>query len=183
MTGSRDEDDETINNSSSFMSRNFPDAKPLIQNKLATGAEKTKHSVHKRVDSLPDIDIPPLQLSGNSEINANDELRYQANGVQNRVLRLLKQGRIRPEQRLDLHGQTIEQAHRSTMQFIHECQQQGKYCLLIIHGQGFRSAGGVPVLKQNVYHWLQQLDSVLAFHSAIPADGGRGAVYVLLRKK
>jgi DNA-nicking Smr family endonuclease len=33
-----------------------------------------------------------------------------------------------------------------------------------------------------VNRWLREVDNVLAFHSAQPADGGTGAVYVLLRK-
>ena len=182
MSGNRDSDEEDANNSSSFMSRNFPDARPLRQNKLAAGSTKTKPLGSKLRANNQDSDLSPLRLSGYSEVDANDQLCYQGNGIQKRVLRQLKQGKIPLEDRLDLHGQTIEQAHTSTMQFIHQCQQQGKYCVLIIHGQGYRSAGGVPVLKQNVSHWLQQHNSVLAFHSALPADGGKGALYVLLRK-
>jgi len=183
MPGNRYNDEDSTNNSASFMSRNFPDARPLRQDKQATESIKAKHPGNRVRVNSQDSDLPPLQLAGYSEIDANDELSYQGNGIQNRGLRQLKQGKIPPQDHLDLHGQTIEQAHKSTMQFIHECQQQKKYCILIIHGQGYRSAGGVPVLKQNVSHWLQQHNSVLAFHSAIPADGGKGAVYVLLRKK
>ena len=183
MSGDRDSDEENVDNSASFMSRNFPDARPMRQNKLAKESTKTKHSGNITRNHSEDPDLPPLRLTGDSEINANDPLSYQGNGIQNRVLRHLKQGKIPLEDILDLHGQTIEQAHKSTMQFIHQCQQQRKYCVLIIHGQGYRSAGGVAVLKQNVSHWLHQHNSVLAFHSALPADGGKGAVYVLLRKK
>lgn len=185
MADKRDEDEGNENYYSSFMYRNFPDARPLQQNKLATDSEKVKQPVRKRIAGAldtEDADLPPLRIPGNSEINADDYLRYQGNGVQNRVLRQLKQGKITVEDRLDLHGQTIEQAHRSTMIFINRCQQQKKYCVLIIHGRGYRSAGGIPLLKQNVFHWLQNHDSVLAFHSAVPADGGKGAVYALLRK-
>jgi DNA-nicking Smr family endonuclease len=182
MSGNRDSDEEKVNNNASFMSRNFPDVRPMRQNKLATESTKTKHSGNISRNHSEDSDLPPLRLAGYTEINANDVLSYQGNGIQNRVLRNLKQGKIPLEDLLDLHGQTIEQAHKSTMQFIQQCQQQRKYCVLIIHGQGYRSAGGVAVLKQNVSHWLQQHNSVLAFHSALAADGGKGAVYVLLRK-
>jgi DNA-nicking Smr family endonuclease len=37
-------------------------------------------------------------------------------------------------------------------------------------------------LKNRVNAWLQQLDAVLAFCSARPADGGSGAVNILLRR-
>jgi len=166
----------------SFMSRHFPDATPLQQNKQGREQSKTRPFVRKSGTEKSELDLAPLRLPGNSTIEAGDVLSYQGNGVQNRLMRQLKQGKIKFENVLDLHGQTIEQAHQSMMQFIHQCQQHGQYCMLIIHGQGYRSAGGVPVLKQSVDYWLQQHDSVLAFHSATPADGGKGAVYVLLRK-
>lgn len=166
----------------SFMSRNFPDATPLQQNKQAREQSKTRPFVRKSGTEKSELDLAPFRLPGNSTIEAGDVLSYQGNGVQNRLMRQLKQGKIKFENVLDLHGQTIEQAYQSMMQFIHQCQQHGQYCILIIHGQGYRSAGGVPVLKQNVDYWLQQHDSVLAFHSATPADGGKGAVYVLLCK-
>jgi DNA-nicking Smr family endonuclease len=164
----------------SFMSRNFPDATPLQQNKQTT--EKTKSFVRKSATGNVEPDLAPLRLPGNSTIAAGDVLSFQGNGVQNRLMRQLKQGKIRFENVLDLHGQTVEQAHQSTMQFIYQCQLQRQYCVLIIHGQGYRSMGGLPVLKQNVDFWLKQHDSVLAFHSATPADGGKGAAYILLRK-
>jgi len=50
-----------------------------------------------------------------------------------------------------------------------------------VHGKGRRSRQPGPVLKGLVDHWLRQRDDVLAFCSARPADGGTGAVYVLLR--
>lgn len=186
MAGKRDEDEDededTEKKGSSFMSRNFPDARPLQQNKLATQSVKKTQAKNKHAAIDEDIDAAPLHLPGYSDISANDELSYQGNGIQKRVYRQLKQGKLRPQDRLDLHGQTVEQAYRSTMLFIHQCRQQKKYCVLIIHGRGYRSAGGVPVLKQSVFHWLQQHHSVLAFHSATPADGGKGALYVLLRR-
>ena len=182
MADKRDKNDDSGNNSSSFMSRNFPDATPLKQNKQTMQSTKTRPHRSKSVATGSDVDLPALQQPGSSTIAANDVLSYQGNGVQNRIMRQLKTGKIAVEQRLDLHGQTIEQAHRSIMQFIHQCQQQRKCYVLIIHGRGYRSAGGVPVLKQNVDYWLRQHNSVLAFHTASPADGGTGAVYVLLRK-
>jgi len=38
------------------------------------------------------------------------------------------------------------------------------------------------VIKNKVNSWLRQHQDVLAFHSAMPKDGGNGAVYVLLKK-
>ena len=42
-------------------------------------------------------------------------------------------------------------------------------------------AGREPVLKKLVLGWLTQKSEVLAFCQARPADGGAGAVMVMLR--
>ena len=170
------------NENDSFMARHFPDTRPLQQNKQAAGQTGKKPFPGKPHTAIEEFEQPALRLPGDSRIEGGDQLSYQANGVQNRLMRQLKQGKLAIEESLDLHGQTIEQAHESTMQFIQQCRRFGASCVLIIHGQGYRSSGGVPVLKQNVDYWLRQQPAVLAFHSALPVDGGRGAVYVLLRK-
>ena len=50
----------------------------------------------------------------------------------------------------------------------------------IIHGKGLGSDAEIPVLKNVVDRVLRQRSDVLAFHSAPPAQGGTGAVLVLL---
>jgi DNA-nicking Smr family endonuclease len=62
---------------------------------------------------------------------------------------------------------------------------RGERCVLVIHGKGEHSAGGVPVLRGEIAAWLSQGTSsehVAAFTTASEADGGEGAVYVLLRR-
>jgi DNA-nicking Smr family endonuclease len=51
----------------------------------------------------------------------------------------------------------------------------------IIHGKGLGSLGKKPVLKNKVRNWLVQKDEVLAFCQARAADGGSGALMVLLK--
>jgi len=166
----------------SFMSRIFPDITPLQQNKQENYIAGNRKPRSRSRSVLDESDYPPLRLDGSSSVSASDELSYQGNGVQNRVMRELKRGKISIENRLDLHGQTVEQAHQSYLRFINHCRQAGQYSVLIIHGQGYRSAGAIPVLKQQTDFWLRQHDAVLAYCSALPRDGGKGAVYVLLRK-
>ena len=48
-------------------------------------------------------------------------------------------------------------------------------------GKGLGSKDRQPVLKGKVRKWLMQRDEVIAFCSARAADGGSGAVVVLLR--
>ncbi len=51
----------------------------------------------------------------------------------------------------------------------------------IVHGKGLRSPGREPVLKELVRHWLARRQEVLAYCQARAADGGGGAVTVLLK--
>lgn len=97
-------------------------------------------------------------------------------------LTALRSGEIVSEARLDLHGLNPDSARTSLCDFIEKQTLQGKRCVLIIHGKGSKH-GEAPVLKNHVNHWLQQLPQVLAFHSAIPRDGGTGALYVLLKRQ
>ena len=64
-------------------------------------------------------------------------------------------------------------------------RDHGVGCVRIIHGKGMHGSGSiasrdVPVLKNLVDRLLRQRADVLAFHSAPPAQGGTGAVLVLL---
>ena len=127
--------------------------------------------------------MPGLRLPGQSSVGPDTELSFRRDGIQNRVMQQLKRGQVRYQSRLDMHGLTVEQAYQTLNHFLQQAQDTGQFCVLIIHGQGYRSTGGIPVLKQNIDYWLRQADQVLAFHSAIPADGGKGAVYVLLRRR
>jgi DNA-nicking Smr family endonuclease len=54
-------------------------------------------------------------------------------------------------------------------------------CVRVVHGKGLGSPGKVPVLKNKVHSWLIQKNQVLAFVQATPAQGGAGAVVVLLQ--
>ncbi|MBL0919989.1 MAG: Smr/MutS family protein, partial [Hydrogenophaga sp.] len=49
------------------------------------------------------------------------------------------------------------------------------------NGKGLGPAGRTPVLKGRVLRWLVQKKEVLAFVQARPAEGGAGALVVLLR--
>lgn len=52
-----------------------------------------------------------------------------------------------------------------------------------MHGKGLHSDSGVPVLKNLVDRLLRQRAEVLAYHSAPAAQGGQGAVLVLLGRQ
>ena len=84
---------------------------------------------------------------------------------------------------LDLHGIDAKTAEAWLREFLRHAQHEGIACLRIIHGKGRYSAEGVPVLKNLVDRMLRQRGDVLAFHSAPAAQGGTGAVVVLLKTR
>lgn len=112
-----------------------------------------------------------------------DQLSFSRSGVQPSTLKKLRQGKLAIDNSIDLHGMTIAEASDYLREFLGECEVDGSRVILIVHGKGYSSPGAKPVIKPMVNRWLRQLPFVLAFASAKPADGGTGAVYVLLKKQ
>ncbi|KTD05444.1 DNA mismatch repair protein-like protein [Legionella gratiana] len=109
-------------------------------------------------------------------------LSYSQSSLSHQRFKALKKGQIPWEERLDLHGLQSEKAREMLCQFIQTQTEQGKRCLLIIHGKG-GIQGAPPIIKNLLNRWLPQINEVIAFHSALPKDGGSGAIYVLLKRK
>jgi DNA-nicking Smr family endonuclease len=81
---------------------------------------------------------------------------------------------------------TSAEARPAVEAFLTHAYQDGKRCVLIIHGRGHNSKDQIPVLKSRLASWLargQRARLILAFVSARPCDGGAGALYVLLRRQ
>lgn len=133
----------------------------------------------------PHADIPEpwscQPSTGGAPLAVGDVLEFQRPGVQHRLMLRLRQGRIAAQRSLDLHGNTTDQACRQLPQFLAQALADGLRCVHIVHGKGYRSPEQRPVLKTLLYHWLHRCPEVLAYCSALPKDGGTGAVYVLLR--
>jgi DNA-nicking Smr family endonuclease len=102
------------------------------------------------------------------------------------ILRKLKRGQIAIEDSLDLHGSNSHEAHTRLAAFIESAVKSNMRCVLLVHGKGYNSTDGTPVLKKQMHTWLSTgrlAAYVLAYVSAQPADGGTGALYLLLRRK
>ena len=115
---------------------------------------------------------------------AEELVHGKAAGLDKRTLMRLRRGLIAPETQIDLHRQTQEEAHRLLVGFLASSQANGRRCVLVITGKGYGS-GGPGVLKTMVPRWLNEQPNrarVLAFCHAVPAHGGEGALYVLLRR-
>jgi DNA-nicking Smr family endonuclease len=101
--------------------------------------------------------------------------------VREETLRRLRRGQVAVEGEIDLHGLTRHATHDALRTFLGLALAQRLRCVRVIHGKGLRSGPGGPVLKHAVSDWLARIDSVAAFATAQPADGGTGALYVLLK--
>ena len=101
-------------------------------------------------------------------------------GMQKKLQRRIRQGLIRPQASLDLHGYRQHEALQILPGFIDDALQRGMRMVIIIHGQGYRSQTDA-VLKPLVQRWLANQPDVLAWCPAQPRDGAAGASYVYLR--
>lgn len=91
-----------------------------------------------------------------------------------------------PEQKLDLHGLRAEDAARQVVTFTRSAQRAGKRVVIIVHGRGQHSAGGVGVLAEVVLETLSRGGAapvVRAFASAPQRQGGAGALLVFLSER
>ncbi|HSB95894.1 MAG TPA: DNA endonuclease SmrA [Spongiibacteraceae bacterium] len=109
-------------------------------------------------------------------------LDFKRAGVQHGVFRKLKQGKYPMDARLDLHRMTVETAREEVFLFIREAVTYDLRNVLIVPGRGSHSNSQEAILKSYVNKWLPEFDEVQAFCSAVPAHGGTGAVYVMLKK-
>jgi DNA-nicking Smr family endonuclease len=110
--------------------------------------------------------------------------RGHAPGVNERQRAHLAAGRVTPGMRIDLHGFRADSADALVRKQIAGAVAAGIRCVVIVHGRGRHSAGG-PVLREAVIQALTTAPTVRhvrAFCPALPADGGAGAMYVLLAR-
>ena len=112
-----------------------------------------------------------------------DSVEYLRDGVAPRVLKRLKRGQYSVQDEFDLHGMNAVLAERVLREFLHESRRNEHYCVRVVHGKGLNSEGEFPVLKALAERMLRQRSDVLAFASAPAAQGGTGAVLVLLARR
>jgi DNA-nicking Smr family endonuclease len=106
-------------------------------------------------------------------------------GLDPRLVTRLRRGEFAVQAHTDLHGMIQADAKLALEDFIVNSVRKGLRMVLVVHGRGLRSPGGMPVLKHAAAQWLSHGHMggyVLAFATARPADGGAGAMYVLLRR-
>lgn len=117
-----------------------------------------------------------------ASIEAGDEISYLKTGQPSQLLTRLRRGQFSVRAEIDLHEMSQAVARNAIRQFLDDCRRERELCVRIVHGKGLRSKAQGPVLKKLANSMLRQRADVLAFASARPAQGGTGAVIVLLQR-
>lgn len=114
-------------------------------------------------------------------LDEDPSMSYARDGVGPDVVKKLRKRHWPIQDELDLHGLTRDGARDALTDFLHRANRRGVRCVRIIHGIGYGSPKGEPVLRSIVHSWLVQKNEVIAFCAAGRTDGGHGALIALLR--
>jgi DNA-nicking Smr family endonuclease len=114
-------------------------------------------------------------------LDEDPSMSYARDGVGPDVVKKLRKRHWPIQDELDLHGLTRDGARDALTDFLHRANRRGMRCVRIIHGIGYGSPKGEPVLRSIVHSWLVQKNEVIAFCAAGRTDGGHGALIALLR--
>ncbi|GMQ96964.1 MAG: Smr/MutS family protein [Gammaproteobacteria bacterium] len=173
------DDDEISNEDRALFRQAVGKIHPVKSTKRSSG----HHIPHRHAPQY--IEQPPrTSLAAGSPCDQDnaEQVLFQRPGLQNKLIRKLRRGQLRPAANLDLHGLTIDKAELALARFIQHCVLEQIRYALVIHGKGLRSEAGRAVLRPHVRHWLSGSLDVLAYCSAQPGDGGGGALYLLLKR-
>jgi DNA-nicking Smr family endonuclease len=100
---------------------------------------------------------------------------FLRNGYPPKILRQLRRGDWRVEDELDLHGLNRVEAGSVISDFLDDAKARRLRCVRIVHGKG------TGVLRETLRAALPERAEVLGFVEAPAAQGGSGAVLVLLK--
>ena len=113
-------------------------------------------------------------------LDVDDAMSFRRPGIGTDVTARLRKGEWAIQGQVDLHGLRSDEAREALGGFIRTAYKQGLRCVRVVHGKGLGSPGKQPVLKTKTQRWLIQKNEVIAFVQAKPAEGGAGALVVLL---
>ena len=173
--------DKTISDAD-LLAHVFRDVQPLPGRKI-TNSPPIKFGPRKLSSSASPV--LKTQGKGSHDTKLPNIQHGDAPGLDKRTAQRLRRGKINVEAQLDLHGLKQDEAHMALNRFLTQSSNVGRRCVLVITGKGALSQGG-GVLRKMVPLWLNENTNrkfVLSFTYSTPADGGTGAIYILLKRK
>ena len=148
---------------------------PVRARPAAVARQRERDEAAALAESISDA------FDAESLLETDDALSFRRPGIGPDVVRKLRRGVWVLQDEIDLHGLRREQARERVTGFLRDATRSGLRCVRVVTGKGHGSPGREPVLKAKVKSWLVQHGDVLAFTHARPADGGHGALIVLLK--
>ena len=159
----------------SELDRLLPGVKRLRSDRINVYQQRKTTPITRKA-AAREVEVPVAY----AEVSAGACESHFDSGLQVKLRRKIRQGAIRPEASLDLHGYRQSEALSELEDFMSQAMHSSYRMILIIHGQGYRSQSEA-VLKPMVQRWLSEQAQVLAWCPANPRDGAGGASYVYLR--
>lgn len=161
----------------------FRDVRPITSKRVELETPKPRplplqHELDEQAALAESIYAPS---SLDLHLEGGDELTHLARGVPRSVLRDLRRGRWVVQDQVDLHGCNRDEARDLLAARMGCWKKEGLRCVRVVHGKGRGSPGREPVLKKLVAGWLINYADVMAYCQARLAEGGAGALIVLLK--
>jgi DNA-nicking Smr family endonuclease len=177
-----------------------PSIKPIVEDAFARamyGIQPLQHNNQAQIKTKKPVPLPRQQNTPlpaipadaladsmllNEGVDIDVEMHYVQAGQDPKILRKLQQGHWGCQGEADFHDYSTEQARQYFATFLSQALQEKMRCVRLIHGKGLSSKHRMPIIKQQIRHWLMQRPEILAFCPAKSAEGGAGVVLVLLAK-
>ena len=126
--------------------------------------------------------LPPKPVPRLPAARPPVEIGARHAGLDDTSWRGLSSGKLRPQRRLDLHGQQAQSAFLLLHAFLLRAQAERLRCVEIITGAGSGPEGGI--LRRELPHWLSRHDlRHLVLAAVHPHAANVGSVRLLLRRR
>jgi DNA-nicking Smr family endonuclease len=128
----------------------------------------------------------PLDMAAQMDKFGDSTAKYEGAPAQRPAIVNARSGAVaatEPDDELDLHGKTVEEAIRMVQSFLLAAHRRRLRSVVIVTGRGLNSGPGGPVLRGAVLTWLERNGAPYCrdFGPAPGRHGGAGAVLVTMK--
>lgn len=164
----------------------FLGVKPLADRDGIVGDEPKTPTSRPVAPAEPQSDEEVFLASlGELDVRFSDQLPDEVAPARARRMKQLRQGKLRPEAELDLHGIQRHEVADKLNHFLQNARHNDWQTLLVVTGRGLHSEDGTPVLREEVERILHsdRPDAVAEWERAPRQYGGEGALVLFLKKQ
>ena len=153
---------------------------------------------HPNVDTVTTKKTPQITVKPHRQYAVKQEFStyskaledMENGGIDKSTLNKFKKEEFKIEAVLDLHGYKEDDAFEKVEDFITDCYNKGKRCVVVVTGKGHLHQNEdiytpTGVLKRQTPQWLNMpriRSMILIFKNPAERHGGNGALYILLRR-